>query len=126
MSRNHHLAVFEKVTLHDLIGETIIIKENDRNAFLHSLENQIKKEKLNIKVEQLPNFFDINTFNSLDETGKVLIVLESWAQVHPFVKTIPVDWGFVPCDVSYGLFYAQSISSDAKSYLEKLKLALDQ
>ena len=125
VSQNHRLAGFEKITLYDLIGETLVIKENDRNVFLHALERKISHEQLNIKVEQIPNFFDIHTFNSLDETGKALVVLESWAQVHPLVKTIPVDWGVTPCDVSYGLFYAPSISGDALCYLEKLKKALD-
>lgn len=124
VSRNHRLAAFEKVTLYDLIGETLIIKENDRNEFLLMLERKIEQEHLDITVEQLPHFFDINTFNSLDETGKALVVLASWDRVHPVVKTIPVDWYVEPSDVSYGLFYSPSISSDALGYLRKLERGL--
>ena len=124
VSRAHRLASRAQVTLADLEGETLIVKENDQNDFNQELRKAIQNTALDITVKQLPSFYDINTFNSIDETGDVLVILESWGKVHPFLKIIPVNWGFVPSDVSYGLLFSPKISEDANGFLDKLKKAM--
>ena len=121
VSRNHRLASKAIVSLEDLHGETLVTKENDRVEYIRILRHLIEEEHHPIRLEQIPHFFDINTFNQIDETGEVLVVLDSWRNIHPSIVTIPVDWDF---NVSYGLLYSPKISEDASSFLDKLKLAM--
>ena len=55
-----------------------------------------------IRIEDVPHFYDAGTFNRCEREKKVLLTLECWRDVHPSLVTIPVDWDFA---VPYGILY---------------------
>ena len=59
-----------------------------------------------IQVEDTDYFYDLETFNTCEVTGSLLLTLACWERVHPSLITIPVNWNY---KVSYGLLYAKKI-----------------
>lgn len=67
-----------------------------------------------IKIEDTPQFYDMEVFNRCAQTQNVMVTLECWKDVHPALVTIPVDWDF---PISYGLLYALEPSQDVLDFL---------
>ena len=45
-----------------------------------------------IQVEDTDYFYDLETFNTCEVTGSLLLTLACWERVHPSLITIPVNW----------------------------------
>lgn len=65
-----------------------------------------------------PLFYDLETFNSCETSGALLLTLEAWAGIHPSLVTLPVEWDFT---VPYGLLFSRELSEDAASFLDIIK-----
>ena len=74
-----------------------------------------------IPVEDTNYFYDLETFNTCEVTGSLLLTLACWERVHPSLITIPVNWNY---KVSYGLLYAKDPTPEAAAFLKALKKAL--
>ena len=48
--------------------------------------------------------YDISVYNRCVKQGNLLLNVECWKNVHPLLRTIPVDWAYT---IPYGLLYAK-------------------
>ena len=118
VSREHPLAKKKFLKLSDLYGETLMmVKQGDSKV------NDILREDLNrnhpaIQIEDTPQFYDISVFNRCAETGKVLLVLECWQDIHPALVSIPVEWEY---SSPYGLLYAANPSANVVKFINQVK-----
>ena len=118
VSREHPLAKKKFLKLSDLYGETLMmVKQGDSKV------NDILREDLNrnhpaIQIEDTPQFYDISVFNRCAETGKVLLVLEGWQDIHPALVSIPVEWEY---SSPYGLLYAANPSANVVKFINQVK-----
>ena len=71
-----------------------------------------------IQVEDTDYFYDLETFNTCEVTGSLLLTLECWERVHPSLITIPVNWDY---KAPYGLLYAKNPAPEAAAFLGSLK-----
>ena len=67
-----------------------------------------------ILLEDTHHFYDLDTFNVCEATGSLLLTLDAWADIHPPLITLPVDWVFT---VPYELLYAPKLSDEAAAFL---------
>ena len=72
-----------------------------------------------IVFEDTHYFYDLETFNTCEVTGSLLLTLDAWADIHPSLLTLPVDWDF---SVPYGLLFSQNLSDEAADFLNKITL----
>ncbi|MGN1133445.1 MAG: LysR family transcriptional regulator, partial [Oscillospiraceae bacterium] len=47
------------------------------------IRNDLHRHHPEIKIEDTPQFYDLYVFNKCAETGKVLLTIECWQEVHP-------------------------------------------
>ena len=57
-------------------------------------------------------------FNHCEESGAVLLTLDGWKDVHPFLVTIPVDW---PYTIPYGVLYPRKPSNSVQLFVHALQ-----
>lgn len=119
--RNHRLAAKNRLSLNDLHGEHLIVVKSGDALHLDHLREILKMTHPQIILEDANYFYDLETFNTCEVTGSLLLTIDAWAGIHPSLVTLPVDWEFT---VPYGLLYSPSISREAKEFLKKIQQAV--
>ena len=112
--KNHRLASKTTLSFSDLHGEHLIIVKGGDAVQLDEFRDKLKMTHPQILLEDTHYFYDLETFNACEATGSLLLTLDAWADIHPSLITLPVDWDFT---VPYGLLYAPKISDEAAAFL---------
>ncbi len=118
VSRRHPLAAKEKLSPADLHGEHLMMVRQGDAAGCDVVRQYLKRAHPQVIIEDTPQFYDIGVFNRCEEENKVLLTLDCWADVHPSLATIPVDW---PFEMPYGLLYSPSAGENVKRFLDLLR-----
>lgn len=116
--RNHRLASKERLSLSDLHEEHLITVKGGDTVQLDKFRDKLKMTHPQILFEDTHYFYDLETFNTCEATGSLLLTLDTWADIHPSLITLPVDWDFT---VPYGLLYAPKLSDEAAAFLDIIK-----
>ena len=116
--RNHRLATREKLTLSDLHGEHLIAVKSGDALYLDDLREKLKMTHPQIIFEDADYFYDMETFNTCEATGSLLLTLDAWSNIHPSLVTLPVEWDFT---VPYGLLFSPNISGEAAEFLNIMR-----
>ncbi|MGN1014854.1 MAG: LysR family transcriptional regulator [Butyricicoccus sp.] len=117
VSREHLLAQKERLTVQDLYGQTLMMVKRGDSRVVDQIREQIEQHPL-IKIEDTPQFYDMEVFNRCAQTGNVMVTLECWRDVHPSLVTIPMEWDHA---IPYGLLYAKSPSADIERFLKAVQ-----
>lgn len=112
--KSHRLSSKAKLSLSDLHGEHLIIVKGGDAIQLDEFRDKLQMTHPQILLEDTHFFYDLETFNACEATGSLLLTLDAWADIHPSLITLPVDWDFT---VPYGLLYAPKPSGDAAAFL---------
>lgn len=111
---NHRLASKTKLSLNDLHGEHLVVVKSGDALYLDKLREILKMTHPQIILEDAPYFYDMETFNACEVTGSLLLTLDAWADIHPSLITLPVEWDYT---VPYGLLYSPNLSDEAYAFL---------
>ncbi|MNN91181.1 hypothetical protein D3C81_2092550 [compost metagenome] len=82
------------------------------------MRNEIEKDHPQIYLIDTPNMYDTSIFNGCEKNNYVMETLESWAQVHPSLITIPMTWKY---KVPYGIIYSKQPSNGMAHLIEILE-----
>ncbi len=122
VSREHRLADKKIIEIEDLYGETLMMVKRGDSEVNDLLRNDLEKHHPQIRIEDTPQFYDLSVFNRCAETGKVLLTLECWSEVHPALISIPVNWEY---SIPYGLLYSPHASEEVLRFAEKAASIID-
>ena len=70
-----------------------------------------------IIIQEADYYYDVDTFNTCEQNGTLLLTLDAWAEVHPSLVTLPVDWDYT---VLYGILYAKEPTDEVTRFLQIL------
>src|SRR5699024_7726056 len=101
VSVNHRLADKEMLTFQDLYGENFLMMHRGWSNYVDELRDDIWNYHSQIYVEDNV-FYSVDFFNLCNNSYVILIVLESWKDVQPLLKGIPVEWKYT---IRYGIMY---------------------
>ncbi len=116
--REHPLAKKERIALSDLRGETLMMVPQGDSGTNDFIRNDLQKNYPEIRIEDTPRFYDLSVFNRCAETGRVLLTISCWQEVHPGLVSIPVDWEY---SIPYGLLYSLNASQSVLQFAEAAK-----
>lgn len=116
--REHRLAEKSCVEPEDLYGETLMMVKRGDSDINDFIRNDLEQHHPQIHIEDTPQFYDMSVFNHCAETGKVLLTIECWQDVHPGLVTIPVHWDY---SIPYGLLYSLDAPKDVLRFVEAVK-----
>lgn len=118
--REHPLAKHQTLTLQDLFGETVLMVKQGDSPTVDSIRKDLEKYPL-IHIEDTPQFYDMEVFNDCVQQGHLLLTLECWADVHPSLVTLPVNWDYA---LPYGILYAKNPTQDIIHILDTIQTIL--
>lgn len=118
---NHRFASKTKLSLNDLHGEHLVVVKSGDALHLDKLREILKMTHPQIILEDAPYFYDLETFNACEVTGSLLLTLDAWANIHPSLVTLPVEWDYT---VPYGLLYSPELSDEAAAFLKIIEQAI--
>ena len=117
VAREHPLARKECLTIKDLCGETLMMVKRGDSPSVDMVRDVVEQHR-EIRIEDTPQFYDIEVFNHCAQTQNVMLTLECWYDVHPGMATIPVDWDY---SVPYGVLYAKNAAKDVLKFLSVIQ-----
>ena len=108
VSVSHPLAARERLEMEDLRGRTIMLIRPGGFREVDLLREELKARHPEIAIKEFP-FYSTEVFNECEQGSDLLMAVEGWADVHPLLKIVPVDWDH---SIPFGLLYS-SHPSDA-------------
>lgn len=115
--QGHPLAKKEKLELQDLHGERLVKVRRGETERLDHFQDVIQLTHPQIIIQEADYYYDVDTFNACEQNGTLLLTLDAWADVHPSLVTLPVDWDYT---VPYGILYAKEPADAITRFLQIL------
>lgn len=112
-SKSHPLASKKKLTVEDLHGETLLLEKRGVTPYIDPVRDDLEAHHPQIHLEQV-ECVDVNLFNRIVSSGELLLSAECWANVHPLLATIPVEWAYT---FPYGLIYAKNPPKEVLEFI---------
>lgn len=116
--QGHPLAARKELTLRDLHGEHLMMVKSGDTELLDHFHDMLKMTHPQILIEEAGYYYDMDTFNTCEQTGSLLLTLDAWANIHPSLVTLPVNWEY---KVPYGILYSKKPSDDVKQFVGIIK-----
>src|SRR5699024_5955919 len=113
----HPLVAKETLTADDLHGENFLMIRRGWNHYLDQMRDELWRDHPQIHIVDF-DFLSINIFNQCENSNDILMTIDNWKNIHPLLKTIPVDWDYT---VPFGLFHSPKPSATVKRFLEAVK-----
>ena len=120
VSREHRLAEKDSINIEDLYGETLMMVQRGDSGTNDFIRNDLEKNHPAIRIEDTPPFYDLSVFSRCAESGKVLLTIECWQDVHPGLVSIPVNWEY---RIPYGLLYSLDAPEDVRRCVRAIEAA---
>lgn len=115
--QGHPLATKKKLELQDLHGERLVKVKRGETERLDHFQDVIQLTHPQIIIQEADYYYDVDTFNACEQNGTLLLTLDAWADVHPSLVTLPVDWDYT---VPYGILYAKEPTDAVTRFLQIL------
>ena len=116
--QGHPLAARKELSLDDLHGERLVMVKSGDTELLDHFHDMMTITHPQIIIEESDYYYDMDTFNTCEQTGSLLLTLDAWADIHPSLVTLPVNWAY---KVPYGILYAKRPSEDVKRFMKIIK-----
>lgn len=120
--KGHKLANKKILSLQNLHGEHLMMVKNGDTEFIDHFQDMLKMTHPQILIEESDYYYDMNTFNTCEQAGHLLLTLDAWADIHPSLITIPVEWD---CKVSFGILYPKTPSDNVTKFIKLIKDRLE-
>lgn len=114
MSVQHPLAQKERLSISDLYGQNLMLIQPEWSHHMDTLRSTLTRLYPQINIISF-DFYDMNVFNRCENSSDILITINSMSEMHPLIKTIPVDWKH---DIPFGLLHAPQPSDAVKRFLD--------
>lgn len=122
VSIHHPLAAKDRLKLSDLYGENLLLMHRGWSQHVDELRDDIWRNHSQIHISDF-DFYDTNIFNRCENTNDVLLAIPGWANVHPLLKVIPVEWEY---SIPYGLLHSPTPTGTVKRFLAAAQAAAQE
>lgn len=119
VSVHHRLAAKDKLQIEDLYGENLMLMRRKWSHYVDRLRDDLERNHREIHIVDF-EFYSINVFNRCENGNDVLLAIPGWANVHPLLKVIPVEWEH---SIPYGLLHAPQPSETVGHFLSAVQAA---
>lgn len=117
MSISHPLANRERLTIKDLYGERFMLIRRSWNSHLDVMRDDLWQNHPQINVVDF-DFFSMKVFNQCEHSNDVMMTIDTWKDVHPMLRVLPVDW---PYTIPFGLLHSPTPSPAVELFLKAVK-----
>lgn len=122
VSVHHRLASKDRLEIQDLYGENLMLMRRDWSRYVDQLRDDIWQNHSQVHIVDF-DFYNMDIFNRCENGNNVLLAISGWANVHPLLKVIPVEWEY---GIPYGLLHAPQPSETVEKFLKAAKTAVQE
>lgn len=87
----------------DLYGENLLLMHRGWSHYVDELRDDLWQHHPQVNIVDF-EFYSMDIFNRCENTNDVLLAIPGWANVHPLLKVIPVDWDY---GIPYGILHSR-------------------
>ena len=117
---NHKLASNNCLCIEDLYNQTILMPGRNRYQYIDILRDFFEAQHPQIRISDFL-MFTTDVFNQCAQSNQLMIAIEDWADVHPLVKIIPVEWNFYS---PFGLIYSKTPSDTVNRFINAVRTVI--
>lgn len=114
VSIHHRLATKGKLQLSDLYGENLLLMHRGWSRYVDQLRDDLWQNHPQINIVDF-DFYGMDIFNRCENTNDVLLAIPGWANVHPLLKVIPVEWNHC---IPYGILHSPTPTPIVQQFLD--------
>ena len=114
VSIHHRLAEKDKLEVSDLYGENLLLMHRGWSHYVDQHRDELWQRHPQIHIVDF-DFYSMDIFNRCESTNDVLLAIPGWANVHPLLKMIPVDWNH---SIPYGILHFPNPPPVVQHFLE--------
>ena len=118
VSIHHRLAAKDKLQISDLYGENLLLMYRGWSLYVDQLRDDLWQNHPQINIVDF-DFYGVDIFNHCENTNDVLLAIPGWANVHPLLKVIPVEWNHC---IPYGILHSPTPSPIVQQFLDAAEL----
>lgn len=122
VSIHHKLAAKDKLAIEDLYGENLLLMKRNWSSYVDRLRDEIWKNHSQINIVDF-DFYNMSIFNRCENSDDILLAIPGWANVHPLLKVISVDWDY---SIPYGLLHSPKPTPTVKEFLRAAKKVITE
>ena len=97
-----------------------MLVKRGQSSVVDCMRDEIESSHPNIRIVDTPNFYDMEAFNACERHGYLMEMPDTWAEVHPSIVTLPVEWDY---EMPFGVVYAQKPSRAFHSFIKTVDCA---
>lgn len=120
VSIHHRLADKNRLTIRDLYGERLMLMKRNWSHYVDVLRDEIWQNHPQIQIVDF-DFYSVEAFNRCENSNDVLMAVQTWDNVHPLLKVIPVEWNY---SIPYGLLHSHTPSETVRQFLSAIQTVL--
>ncbi len=113
VSIHHPLAAKDILKVSDLYGENLLLMHRGWSHYVDQLRDDLWQHHPQIHVIDF-DFYSMDVFNRCENSNDVLLSIPGWANVHPLLKVIPVEWEH---SIPYGILHAPNPTPTVQRFL---------
>lgn len=117
VNREGPVAGRESLALSQLAGETVLIMTRGTSPVNDSVRQALEGYP-QVKIEDVPPIYNMDTFNLCAEGGALLLSPECWAHVHPALTFVPLREEF---SIAYGVIAPKRLGPGMEGFMEVLR-----
>ena len=114
VSIHNPLAAKDKLSFQDLYGENLLLMRRGWSRYVDELRDDIWQNHGQIHIVDF-EFYDTNIFNRCESSNDALLAIPGWANVHPLLRVLPVEWRY---GIPYGLLHSPEPTETVKHFLD--------
>ena len=117
VSKNHPLSSYEKISMHDLDHEHIVMPIEGVSEEMDTFRNYILKNHPATQIID-SSYYGVDTFTLCEVNSYIVITHPVYEDIHTNLITVPLETDMT---LPYGLMYANEPNEAVKKFLENVK-----
>jgi DNA-binding transcriptional LysR family regulator len=117
VSLKHPFSAKKRLSMQDLYGQSVMLIRPGAFREVDRLREELNTHFPEIHLEEF-SFYNTEIFNRCEQGNSLLMAVESWKNVHPLLKIIPVDWDY---SIPFGLLYSFHPSETVQKCINAIK-----
>ena len=114
VSIHHRLAEKDRLSVSDLYGENLLLMHRGWSHYVDQLRDDLWQNHPKIHIVDF-DFYSMDIFNRCENSDDILLAIGGWADVHPLLKVIPVEWNHT---IPFGILHSPAPTPNVKRFLE--------
>lgn len=111
------LAQKDRLQISDLYGQNFMVIRRGWNENVDRMRDDINNHHPQIHIVDF-DFLSLSVFNQCENSNDLLMCIDEWANVHPLLKVLPVEWDY---RLPFGLLHAPQPTPVVERFLRAVE-----